>query len=87
MKKQDNIKVRLKDLASFQRWQKLKAASKALSLKLDNLAQAAGLPSSKQFKRNCKGYLVNGNGDPVAKFSVYDMPARSMPACKVCRIS
>lgn len=85
--KVQSIKIRLKDLSAFQRWQRIKQASKAIELKLDNLAKQAGLPTSKQFKRDCKGYLTDGNGNPVAKFSVYGMPARQIPACKVCRIS
>lgn len=81
------IKIRLKNLTAFQRWQRLKQASKAVELKLKDLSRQAGLPESKQFKRDCKGYIVDGNGNPVAKFSVYGMPAREIPACKVCRIS
>lgn len=81
------IKIRIKNSDAFRRWQRLKAASKAVDLKLSDLAKQAGLPESKQFKKDCKGYLVDGNGNPVAKFSVYGMPERIIPPCKVCRIS
>lgn len=82
-----HIKIRLKSTGAFRRWQRLHGALKAAKLKLDNLAVDAGLPESKQFKRNCTGVLVDGNGNPLAKFSVYDMPERTMKACKACRIS
>jgi hypothetical protein len=85
--KLDNLNIRLKDGKAFKQWQRLKAANKAVELKIDNLAKLAGVPTSKTFKRNCKGFLTDGNGNPLAKFSVYDMPPRSMPACKVCRVS
>lgn len=81
------IKIRLKNVEAFRRYQRIKAASKAVELKLADLARQAGLPTSKQFKKDCRGYMVDGNGNPVAKFSVYSMPAREIPPCKVCRIS
>ena len=82
-----NLNVTIKDIDSFRKWQRLKTAQKAFELKLENLAAKAGLPKAKQFKKDCKGYLADKSGNPVAKFSVYSMPERTMPACKVCRIS
>lgn len=87
IKSEQIIHIRLKNLEAFRRYQKIKAASKAIELKLEQLANEAGLPKSKRFKRNCKGYLVDGNGGAVAKFSVYDMPEKTVPGFKVCRIS
>lgn len=81
------IKIRIRNLDAFRRYQKQKAAAKAIELELDDLSKQAGLPTSQQFKRNCKGYLVDGNNSPVAKFSVFEMPERTMKACRVCRIS
>lgn len=87
MKNEKIIKIRIKNLEAFRKFQKLKQAQKAFELKLKELAKTAGLPESKQFKRDCKGYLTDGNGAPVAKFSVFGKPEFMMPACKVCRIS
>lgn len=87
MKNEKIIKIRLKNLEAFRKFQKLKQAQKAFELKLKELAKMAGLPESKQFKRDCKGYFTDGNGVPVGKFSVFNKPEFMMPACKVCRIS
>jgi hypothetical protein len=85
--KQNNIKIRLKNSQAFQKYLKLKAAEKAFKLKLDNLAKEAGLPESKKFKKDCRGFLVDGNNNPIGKFSVFKKPSFEMPACWVCRIS
>lgn len=83
------IKIRLKNSDAFRKWQRLKAASNAVEVRLKDLAKQAGLPESKQFRRDCKGYLVDGNNSAVAKFTVFTKPAelKPRPACKVCRIS
>lgn len=81
------IKIRLKNSDSFRKWQRLKAASKALELKLDDLARQAGLPIAKQFRKDCKGYLVDGNNNAIAKFSSYAMPERTIPPCRALRIT
>ena len=85
--KLENLKITIRDIEAFRRWQRLKTAKTAFELKLENLRKQAGLPIAKQFKKDCKGYLADGNGNPIGKFSVYGMPERVMPACKVCRIS
>lgn len=87
MKQERIIKIRLADAAAFRKWQRLKAALKAGELRLEELHKQAGLPVSKKFRRNCRRYLTDGNGTPVAKFSVFDMPPREIKACKVCRIT
>lgn len=81
------IKIRLKNTDAFRKWQRLNQASKAVEMKLKDLAKQAGLPTSKQFKRDCKGYFTDGNGNPVGKFSVFSRAEFVMPECKVCRIS
>jgi hypothetical protein len=87
MKAQKTINIRLKNTVAFRRWQKLSAAKTAFERKLEQLRGEAGLPTSKQFKRDCKGLLVDGNGQPVAKYTVFSKPGFEMPPCKVCRIS
>jgi len=81
------IKIRLKDTDAFRKWQRLNQASKAVKMRLESLAKQAGLPESKQFKHDCKGYFVDGNNNPLGKFSVFSKGEFVMPACKVCRIS
>ena len=81
------IKIRIKNIQAFRAWQKRRPALAAIKLELEDLAKQAGLPTSKQFKRDCKGYLVDGNNTPLEKFSVYTMPEKTIPACKCCRIS
>lgn len=87
MKEQKLIKIRVRDAKAFAQWQRLSAAINAATVKREELSAKAGLPKSKQFKRDCKGYLVNGNGVPIGKFSVFTKAEFIMPACKVCRIS
>lgn len=88
MAKSDKIiKIRIKNIDAFRKYQALKAQANALELTCKDLSKQAGLPTSKQFKRECAGYLVDGNNQTVAKFSVFHKEAFMMPACKVCRIS
>ena len=81
------IKIRIKNIDAFRKYQAINAQKNALELTSKALAKEAGLPTSKQFKRDCAGYLVDGNNQTVAKFSVFSKEAFMMPACKVCRIS
>lgn len=81
------IKIRIKNIDAFRKYQVINAQKNALDLTLKDLAIQAGLPTSKQFKKDCAGYLVDGNNNTVAKFTVFSKEAFMMPACKVCRIS
>lgn len=81
------IKIRIKNIDSFRKYQAINAQKNALELTAKALAKEAGLPTSKQFKKDCSGYLVDGNNQTVAKFSVFNKDSFVMPACKVCRIS
>jgi len=79
--------VTIQNIKAFRRWQKWKARQTAAKRQVEQLAEAAGLPAAKDFEAGTEGILVNKQKKPVAKFTVYAVGEKIIPAFKACRIS
>lgn len=71
----------------FNKWQRVKRAASALDKRAKEMAKEMGLPESSQFDGPAAGVIVDGNGQPIGKFSVFNYPGAQIPAGLRVKIS
>lgn len=72
---------------AFSRYLRRKAAISAAEKRLKMEAKELGLPVADDFNAPTSGVIQDGNGSPVAKFSVFQHPGATIPPGLRVRIS